>query len=136
MLRVPPAEAEPSTYIPNQCDNQCDNINYHYPDFDRNYARERLMPNSAAGPLPNAFYSHKIPLSAGSTNRIQAIDKKCILYVERALFEGWKNVFLCLQRKSGRLSAGPRRTLPSLAAVRRREGAPCRHRGCRPCARR
>jgi hypothetical protein len=32
--------------------------------------QEKPMPNSPADPLPTAFWSRKIPLSAGPTNRI------------------------------------------------------------------
>jgi hypothetical protein len=47
-----------------------DIINHHCRHFNRNYAREKPMPNSPADPLPMAFWSRKIPLSAGPINRI------------------------------------------------------------------
>jgi hypothetical protein len=40
------------------------------PHFNRNYAREKPMPNSPADPLLTAFWSRKIPLPAGPRNCI------------------------------------------------------------------
>jgi hypothetical protein len=52
------------------------------------YTSECRLPNSSAGPLPMAFCSAEIPLSAGSTNLIQMTDKSHILNAARVFFEG------------------------------------------------
>jgi hypothetical protein len=53
-----------------QAGGVADDIINHHAAILIGIMQEKPMPNSPADPLPMAFWSRKIPLSAGPTNRI------------------------------------------------------------------
>jgi hypothetical protein len=64
------------------------------PGWPRRGAFEELRseidvpPNSAANPLPTAFYGPKIPLPTGPDNRTEVTDLQGIFDVDRVHFAG------------------------------------------------